>query len=192
MKVTLIIILFLTLISATLDISMFGLKIGDSQKLLDKIELKVDAKGNDMIKFKTDNGNDFSITCEKGKIVYMENDWLQDTIARQPLFSDFQFGKTTLRDIRKKIGTNGFVYKSKDGFTTDKDLIQFNCFEFDSPNNEILLLVTKLPLTATNITEYNIADSLKLDAIIIADKSYCDKEWGKGKSYDGNYKKIKP
>ncbi|MCB0516701.1 MAG: hypothetical protein KDD49_11605, partial [Bacteroidetes bacterium] len=70
MKVTLIIILFLTLISATLDISMFGLKIGDSQKLLDKIELKVDAKGNDMIKFKTDNGNDFSITCEKGKIVY--------------------------------------------------------------------------------------------------------------------------
>ena len=191
MKITLTTICFLALMSfTTADISMFGLKIGDSQKSLDKIKLKVEAKESDMIKFKTDNGNDFSITCKKGKIVYMENDWLQDTNSRQPLFSDFQFGQTTLRDIRKKFGTNGFAYNSRRAFTTDKDLIQFNCFEFDSPNNEILVVITKVSLTA-NVTEDNVADYCKLDAIIIADKSYLDKEWGKKKSYDKSYKKIK-
>ncbi len=184
-------ICFLALIPyKTIDISMFGLKIGSNQKLLANIKLKVDAKEGNMIKFKTDNGNDFSITCQQGKIVYMENDWLQGANARQPLFSDFQFGQTTLRNIRKKFGTNGFVYNSRRTFTTDKDLIQFNCFEFDSPNNEILVVITKVPLTI-NVTEESIADNLKLDAIIIADKFYCDKEWGKDKAYDKNYKKIK-
>lgn len=192
MKITFTTICFLALISFTLsDISMFGLKIGDSQKLLDNIKLKVDGKEGNMIKFKTDNGNDFSVTCQKGKIVYMENDWLQDTNARHTLFSDFQFGYTTLRDIRKKFGTNGFVYNNRRPFTTDKDLIQFNCFEFDSPNNEILVVITKIPLIA-NVTEDNIADYCKLDAIIISDKSYLDSEWGNSKSYDQNYKKIKP
>ena len=170
---------------------MLGVKIGDTQKSLDKIKLKVDAKEGDIIKFKTDNSNDFSVTCQKGKVVYMENDWLQDPKARLPLFSDFQFGQTTLRDIRKKFGTNGFSYKSRGSFTTDKDLIAFNCFEFDSPNNEILVTITKLPLTA-KVTEDNVADNLKLDAIIIADKTYCDNIWGKEKAYDKNYNKIKP
>ena len=192
MKITLTTICFLVMMfSSTEDISMLGLKIGDNQKSLDNIELKVDVKEGNMIKFKTENGNDFSITCQKGKIVYMENDWLQDVNGKQPLYSDFQFGQTTLRDIRNKFGTNGFTYNSRRAFSTDKDIIQFNCFEFDSPNCEIFVVITKVSLTE-NVTEDNVADLCKLDAIIIADKSYLDKEWGKDKSYDNNYKKIKP
>ncbi|HRJ16709.1 MAG TPA: hypothetical protein PLI34_17045, partial [Saprospiraceae bacterium] len=122
---------------------------------------------------------------------YMENDWLQNPKATQPLYSDFRFGHTTLREIRARFGTNGFVHQNRRSFTTDKHLIEFNCFEFDSPNNEILVIATKIPLSA-NVTKNNISDNLKLDAIIIADKNYLDEIWGKQKAYDKNYKKIKP
>jgi hypothetical protein len=192
MKILLAVVIFLaTPISPTTDISMLGLKIGSNRKSLDNIKLKVIAKEDDMVKFQTSGGNELSVTCEHGKIVYMENDWLQNPKARQPLFSDFQFGRTTLREIRKKMGTNGFTYKSRTAFNTDKDLIEFNCFEFDSPNNEILVTITKIALNV-NVTEDNVADNLKIDAIIIADKSYCDRQWGSDKLYDENYKKIKP
>lgn len=170
---------------------MSGVKIGDSQKSLNKLKLKLEAKDGDMIKFKTGNGNDFSVTCQKGKVVFMENDWLQSPDARQTLFSGFEFGKTTLKDIRAKFGTNGFSYRSRGAFTTEEDLIEFNCFEFDSPNHEVLVMITKVSLKA-NLTEDNVADNLRLDAMIIADKTYLDNEWGTEKVYDPNYKKIKP
>jgi hypothetical protein len=183
------------LLTATLlissDISMLGLKIGNDKSSLDKIKLKLVSNSGGMYKYQTKNGNDFSITFDKGKIVYMENDWQQDPKASQPLFSDFQFGQTTLNDIRKKMGTNGFTYKDRQAFTTDKDLIEFNCFQFNSPRNEILVTVTKVALT-TNVTETTVADYLKLDAIIIADPGYCDKLWGKEKVYDKNFRKVDP
>jgi hypothetical protein len=171
------------------DISMYGLKIHDDQNVLADIKLTVVAKEGQMTKFRTENGNDFSVTIDKGKIVYMENDWLQDAQNRQPLFSEFSFGKTSLSDIRSKFGTNGFTYKSRGPFKTNTHLIMFNCFEFDSPNNEILVTITKVALNE-NLTAENLASKCKLDALIIADKTYLDKTWGKGKVLDKNYKKI--
>jgi len=172
------------------DVSMCGLKIGYNQKVLEYLKLQVEAKDADVVKFKTENGNDFSVTCQNGKIVFMENDWLQSNYARDPLYTDFQFGRTSLADIRREFGTNGFVYKSMAMFTSGDYLIGFNCFEFESPDNEILVLITRCPLS-TNVSESAIAEKMMLDAIIIADKSYLDQEWGVNKIYDSNYKKIK-
>ncbi|MBK9719195.1 MAG: hypothetical protein IPO85_17085 [Saprospiraceae bacterium] len=171
------------------DISMAGIKINDSNASLSKLKLKLVSNENNMTMYKTDNGNDFSITIEKGKVVYMENDWLQDIKSNKPLFSDFYFGQTTLKDIRSKFSTNGFTYRSKGAFTTDTDLIEFNCFEFDSNNNEVLVTITKMSLKE-HVTKDNISSKLKLDAIIIADKAYLDKVWGDEKVYDSNYRKI--
>ena len=173
------------------DISMLGIKINDTKNSLDKVKLKVIAKEEGMVKFKPENGNELSITIENGKIVYMENDWLQDERNTQPLYSDFSFGKTTLRDIRNKFGTNGFAYASRRAVTTETDLIEFNCFEFDSPNNEVLVMITKVSVKE-KVTNENIADKLKLDALIIAEKKYLDAAWGTDKTLDTNYKKIKP
>lgn len=172
------------------DISMFGIKIGDTRTSVDKIKLKIVAQEDETIKYRTDNGNDFSVTFEQGKVVYTENDWLQDEKGRQSLLSGFQFGLTSLREIRQKFGTNGFAYKNRQAFKTETDLIEFNCFEFDSPNNEVLVTITKISLKA-NPTEKNVADELKLDALIIATKDYLDKTWGEEKLFDSNYKKIK-
>lgn len=169
---------------------MVGIKIGDAKTSVDKIKLKVVAQEDDMIKYRTTNGNDFSVTFENGKVVYMENDWLQDEKGRQPLFYDFQFGLTSLKDIRRKFGTNGFTYKNRQAFKTETDLIEFNCFEFESPNNEVLVTITKVSLKS-NPTEKDVADKLKLDALIITTKDYLDKAWGEEKLFDPNYKKVK-
>jgi hypothetical protein len=190
MKLIFATILLLIMFLFSTDIAMLGVKINDNQKSLDKLKLEIVAKEDNMIKYKTENNNDFSVTTENGKVVYMENDWLQDPSSRQPLFSNFTFGKTTLKEIRDKFGTNGFTYKSKGSFKTDTDLITFNCFEFDSKNNEILVTITKVSLSEA-VTEENIASKLKLDALIIADKSYLDEIWEKEKVFDPNFKKIK-
>jgi len=191
MKSLLTIFIALTLLIPASDISMHGVKINDTKTSLDNLKLKIAAKEDNMIKYTTDNGNDFSVTFDNGKVVYMENDWLQDRKSRKPLYSDFTFGQTTLKDIRNELGTNGFTYKSRGAFTTETDLIEFNCFEFDSQNNEVLVTITKISLKE-DVTEENVASKLKLDALIIADKSYLDKMWGKEKLFDNNYKKIKP
>lgn len=46
---------------------MFGIKINDSRKSLDNLKLTVIAKDENMIKYRTENDNDFSVTFDKGK-----------------------------------------------------------------------------------------------------------------------------
>jgi hypothetical protein len=191
MRTLLTILLASSLCIVTSSISMQKIRIGDPKSTLDKIKLKIVAMENNMAKYRTENGNDLSITFENGKVVFMENDWLHNDKGDQPLYSNFKFGKTTLRDIRTKFGTNGFAFKNRVPFTTETDLIEFNCFEFDSPNNEILVTVTKVSLKE-NATEENVADKLKLEALIISNKEYLNNIWGREKIFDPNYKKIVP
>lgn len=172
------------------NVSMLGIKINDPQNVTKKISLKVVAREEGITKYATQNGNDFSLTVENGKVVYMENDWLQQSAGEKPLVSSFTFGKTTLRDIRKAFDTNGFQYQQRGDLTTDTDLVEFNCFDVDSPNNEVLVVITKVPLKTT-VTETTVADNLKLDAVILANKDYLEAIWGKEKVADPNNKKVK-
>jgi hypothetical protein len=189
MKTTLFtLLLFISLTSG--EISMLSIKIGAPKANLEKIKLEKIADEGDMVKYRTENGNDFSVTTENGKVVFMENDWLQDPKGTQPLLPGLTFGKTSLKDIRQKFGTNGFVHTNASGMETETHLIMLNCFELDSPNNEILVTITKVAKN-TNVTEETVAQELKLDAVIIANKSYLDKIWGEEKAFDPNNKKIK-
>ena len=191
MKSFLAILSIWTFIVIVTPIAMQGVKINDSQSSLDNIRLEIVSKGKSMVKYRTENGNDFSITSENGKVVFMENDWLQDEKGCKPLYSSFKFGQTTLKEIRRKFGTNGFSHQNMGTFKTDTHVIMFNCFEFDSPNNEVLVTITKVSLD-DEVTEKNVAEKAKLDALIIADKGYLEREWGEEKLFDPNYHKIKP
>jgi hypothetical protein len=182
-------LLLLSVIPASSEISMLGVKIHDPEKSIAQVKLGQVSKEKNMVKFKTENGNDFSITIEKGKIVYMENDWLQNPKSREALITDFQFGKTTLKDIRDRFSTNGFSYKRTAAMKTKTHLVMFNCFELESENEEILVTITKIALN-DEVTEENVARKLTLDAIILADKNYLDKIWGKEKSHDLKRKKV--
>jgi hypothetical protein len=187
---TLFAALTLLLAFTATDIAMLNLKIGSPDADVKKLKLEVVANEEGMTKYRTENGNDFSVTTENGKVVFMENDWLQGVKGTQALVPGFTFGTTTLKDIRAKFGTNGFIHLNAGSTQTDTHLIMLNCFEFDSANNEVLVVITKVALNA-DVTEANVAEHLKLDALIIADKAYLDKIWGAEKSFDTNYKKIK-
>lgn len=172
------------------DISMLGLKIGASEKALETISLKVDEKFDELTKYKTPDNNDFFVALKDGKIVSLENVWLGDSKATKPLYSDFQFGQTTLKDISNKFGSEGYQYKMPDNVVhPDGSTIQLNYFEFDSPNNEVFVAVTK-PAQTSNIKEDVPLANYKLIAIIIADKAYLDAQWGTEKIFDTTYKKI--
>lgn len=190
MKSVLSFSLLIIFLSTSSDVSMLGIKLYDSRESVENLKLEVVGREPDIIKYRTNDGNDFSVTFEKGKVVYMENDWLQDPKNRRPLFSDFSFGQTSLKDIREKFKSNGFAYKTRTFFEMEDKLIGFNCFEFDSPNNEVLVTITVVSINE-HITEENFAEKVKLEAIIIADKDYLDKIWGEEKFFSDDYKKIK-
>jgi hypothetical protein len=171
------------------DISMLSIKINDPKSVLKKIKLEVLASDETTIKYRTGNGNDLSVTIENNKVVYVENDWQHEIKGVKPLISDFKFGQTSLREIRKVFGTNGFTYEQRNDLITDTDIVEFNCFEFDSPNNEVLVIITKSAIKP-ELTESNLADRLKLESIVIAKREYLDEIWGDKKLFDANYKKI--
>jgi hypothetical protein len=186
--------LIFSLLSAYIScaqISMSEIKLGDTKTTLKNVKLKVVANENDMIKFRTKNGNDLSVTTKNGKVVYMENDWQHLQTGLQPQITHFIFGSTSLRKIRSGIGNNGFTYKTRITITTDKDLLEFNCFEFGNSAGHIIVFVTRVSLEgAKKLTEANIDDHLMLEAIIVAEKSYLDDIWGTEKIFDPDYKKI--
>lgn len=175
------------------DIAMVSVKINSPASALKKIKLKSISTEGPATKYQTENGNEFSVTVKNGKVVFMENDWQHEATGAKPLFSDFKFGETSLADIKKAFGTIGFNHVQRGSMiTSDTGLISFNCYELDSPNNEVLVFVFMFPLAQkAQLTETNVEQKLKLSSIIISDKKYLDEIWGEEKAYDPNYKKIK-
>jgi len=171
---------------------MLGIELYDSRKSVEDLNLPIVGRENGLIKYRTKNGNDLSVTFENNMVVYMENDWLLQPEGTKPLYSNFTFGETSLEDIRKEYGTNGFSYVNRSIYTTETDLIKFNCFEFDSKKNEVLVVVTGVSMDDEDVNVDNVSQKMKLLAVIIADKAYLDKIWGEEKVFSGDNKKIKP
>jgi len=175
---------------AVADPAMMGLKIGSPESAISKLTLKQVAKRDGITKFKTENGNDFVVTTEDGVVVYLENDWNLKAESAASLLPGFTFGTTSLKDIRKRFG-KGFVFAENQNYITNEYMYEYHCYEIDSPQGEVLVVVTKIPFS-TQVTENtDIAQKLKLDAIVLADADYLEFLWGSQKSYDKDYKKIK-
>lgn len=191
MKTIISFILLIALLASVGPLSMLGIELGDSRKSVEDLNLPIVGEEPGSVKYKTKNGNELSVTFENDKVVYMENDWLYHPGGTKPLFSDFIFGETSLVDIRNQYGTNGFAHVNRNVTSTETHLISFNCFEFDSEKNEILVTITGLDMSDPEVNENNLSEKMLLLAIIIADKAYLDKIWGDEKIYDGEYKKIK-
>ena len=192
MKTFISLLLLTTILVSVSSLSMLGIELYDSRKSVEDLNLPIVGKEPGIVKYRTKNGNDLSVTFENNMVVYMENDWLLQPAGAKPLYSNFTFGKTSLDDIRKEYGTNGFTYVNRSIYTTETDLIAFNCFEFDSKKNEVLVVITGVSMADEDVNVDNISKKMKLLAIIIADKAYLDKIWGEEKIFSGNYKKIKP
>ena len=188
MKTILLLLLSLATVTGT-EIAMLGIKIHAPASAKDNLSLTVINNQGNTIKYKATDGNYFSVTTENGNVVYMENDWMHDKGGPAPLFTNFKFGETTLKEIRDAFGTIGYSYRNRSYLKSETDLTTINCFEIEG-SGEILVLITKAPIK--NITDKEKVDSfLKLEAVILSDKGYLDGIWGKKKIYDPKYKKIK-
>jgi hypothetical protein len=183
--------LIATALLTVADVAMLGIKIGSPESALSKLTVKQIAKSGDITKYRTNNGNDFVVTIEEGKVVFMENDWNQKPEGAESLIPGFMFGQTTLKEIRRRFETKGFVYAHNQNLITKEYMYEFHCFEVETPVNQILVVVTKIPFS-TNVTENtDIASKLKLDALVLADPDYLEFLWGEQKSYSEDNKRVR-
>jgi hypothetical protein len=177
-----------------------GVKIGSSPSTLEALQLQPiarEGRGDIKItKFKLSSGNLLSVTYDTrvDKILYIETDWNEMPNARTTGLPGLAFGATTLDDIRRKNGSNGFTWQRM-GVQRDGDrLITFNAYEVRQKPGSIVVFVNML-----NISEYKAAGSdekqmssfLKLHAVILANERYLDQIWGEAKVYDGTSQPIR-
>jgi hypothetical protein len=182
------VLICISLFSFEGDLSMHGVRIHDTKESLDSLNLEVVSKNDRVIEYIAPDGNGFSVQLDHGKVVYMENGWYEDESSTKPLFTNFEFGKTSLRDVRNYFGNYGFNHKRKIGFVTATDLIMYNCFELDPTKKEVLVTISRVSLKE-DVNQETMPDKLKLDAVIIADRDYLDMRWGKEKVYESVAKK---
>lgn len=187
MKIILLILLsaFPVLFQDT-EISMLGIKIHDPKKVLTKIELTETATEMTRHTYLLDDGNNFSVTFDGGKVVLLENDWLHRQKSIKPLITNFVFGKTTLTDIKKAFGTKGFGYHENFSKTNEADVVNITCFNIQSSGDEVLVVITRAPFKAS-VTR-DIESYQTLESVILADKKYLDKIWGKKRAYEEHTK----
>jgi len=139
------------------------------------------------------NGNDLSATtAADNTIVYLESDWNGKSDDPGCDLVGLRFGVTTLADIRKRFGSNGFGYRARgDALETQDGVVMINSYEV---GKSVITFYTKINaqeysrIKAT-IANSSPADYARLDAISIADDNYAKSEWG-DPVYDPAYKKI--
>jgi hypothetical protein len=195
-----VIVFLLFLFSGVVDAqTMYGIRVGDHLSSTSKIGLApvVEEETGPFVirKWRFSDTNELSVTAFRntGKIIYMETNWNGD---RRGALSDIPgmiYGKTTLSDMRKQFGSNGFSYEERGSVVTVRDgIIMINSYQIMGTNH-VITFITKI--SEKNISRAdkakNVADLAFLDTIIIGDTAYLDTVWGKAKIFDKQYKPIK-
>ena len=184
--------------------SISGIHVGDSRTAVEGLKLKSTAKENqgstEATKYKLANGNELSVTLDtqKNRVVYIEVDWNKNPEGAASDFPGLKFGLSTLEDIRKVDGSNGFSYQTTAMGESNGNLITFNAYRIENKPGIAVVFVTVLNIAELRkkignreSTQADVPGNLKLDALILADESYLDEIWGKEKSYDPANKPIK-
>ena len=140
-------------------------------------------------KWNLSNGNELSVTTDgAGKIVYLESDWGGRAEVTECDLRDLRFGATTLSDLRRRFGSNGFAFERREGVIDIADgVVMINSYE---AGTSVVTFFTKIVgAPAKSGIGGPVGDRAKLDAISIADAGYAKSEWGE-RVYDPKYKKI--
>ena len=135
---------------------------------------------------------------DETRIVYLETHWGGSRSGTTTDLEGFTYGKTTLRDLTDRIGSNGYTYSGRPAvhFSEEGARIMLNSYELEEAGAQVVTFVTKIsPERVAYVNKNKVNASadkeFKLVAIVLADPSYLDKVWSSSKVYDGNYKPIK-
>jgi hypothetical protein len=128
------------------------------------------------------NKNQFTATVDsEGEIVYLESDWFGASDDTGCDLRGLQFGVTTLADLRKRLGSKGFNFRSRRSeIQTADGLAIMTSWEVDKT---VITIFTKIStqdharVQAPGSTESD-ADYAKLYAISMASPAYARNEWG--------------
>ncbi|WP_155248966.1 hypothetical protein [Rhizobium leguminosarum] len=182
--------------------SMSGVSVGGDRQQLDSIgsrPVATEAMGPHTIeKYTLSGGNELSVTYHRasGKIVYLETDWGGETAGAFSDFEGFKFGKTTLSEIRTKLGSNGMSFKDRPPVTPTPDggLALFNSYEVNGSGTIATFVTSVSAVTVKSIKENgsnpNVGDIAKLEAVIVGEKDYLETIWGSDKTKSPNYAAI--
>jgi hypothetical protein len=174
--------------------SLAGVKLGAAPITLETLPMKPTVReGNGVekvTKFKLPNGNNLSVTYDSkaNKIRYIELDWNNTPQATNTGVGELFFGQTTLNDIRKRNGSNGFAWKRVVMHQRGEQMIMFNAYEVRNKPGAIVVFVTLINIPeykASPLGDERLGSLARLNAIILASEDYLDEIWGAEKVYDG-------
>lgn len=184
--------------------SLSGIAIGADISSLSVIGTSPAAR-EDTGKYVTENyrltdGNELRVTYarDETRIVYLETQWGGSKSGTATDLEGYTYGRTTLRDLTDRIGSNGYTYSARPAahFPEESARIRLNSYELEEAGAQVITFVTRIPPERVAYLNGNkgsakVDKEFKLVAIVLADPSYLDEVWGSGKVHDGNYKPIK-
>jgi hypothetical protein len=175
--------------------ALLNMRVGDTPNGLSKLGQVSGLdkyKGNDLFRWVLPDHNSFRAAVDpEGEIVYLESSWGHQSDNTACDLAGLKFGVTTLADLRKRFGSNGFAFKKRPHVTTTDDgVMLLNSWE---AGNVVVTFYTRI-----NAADYarvkasgesDAAPDAKLEAISLANAAYAKSEWGEP-VYDPAYKKI--
>ncbi len=193
MKIALFILLALTM-GQEKEITMSGIKVHDKASILNDLALKLQSSektpSSQNFCYLEKNGNEFNIVTKEGQIVYLEQRWSRKKSGKEAPLGGFTFGKTTVADVRKAMKNDGFLFVRHKLEHTETYLRSFLCYELDSPNQEVLVVVGRIPVTEGAKQDLD-ESHFMLDALILADIEYLEYIWEEEKVFNKDYQKVK-
>ncbi len=147
----------------------------------------------DAYRWQLDNGNVTSVTAaqDSGTIVFIESDWGGEGAKPATDLPGVNFGATSLADIRKKFGSNGFSFKAHSVKALGDELVSVNCFELAVDKNKVLAFASAMPIAQLESADKPPpTDKLKVQAVILADMTYLQSIWGADRVADPKYRPV--
>jgi hypothetical protein len=147
----------------------------------------------DVFKWRLAKGNLFTAMVDaNGEIEYLESDWGGKGEDTGCDLAGLRFGVTTLADLRKRFGSNGFGYKGRPHVRQNEDgVVLLNSYEVE---NVVITFYTRI--SAPDYAKIQASDGkesgeeyAKLDGISLANAAYAKLEWG-NRVANPAYKKI--
>ena len=179
--------------------SIFGFKVGEDFRTEAKSHPQPsdvgEASSYAVVRWNLAGGNQVSVTSSPvtGKVVFVESDWGENSANAATDIPGLSFGSTTLGDIRRKFGSNGFGFRSNVVTVIDKNIVSFNCYQVGGGGDLVAVFVTTLPMSGVPVVNGEPQPKLgegHLDSVILASLAYLKEIWGEDRISDPGYHPI--
>lgn len=176
--------------------TLSGLKIGDDTaaaiKALGEPAKKNQTITSNQLIWTLPNGNELTASADgAGKIVFLENAWGQKPGSEATGLYDFAFGKTTLAEVRTKLGSGGMSYtKRPPMLSLPEGIVLVNSFEVGPLVYTFYGVVRSEDMAKgrEQAASGGFALFAKLDSVSITSPAFAQAQWGEP-MYPTGYKK---